>query len=213
MRRYIHSKVGNAALAEDLTGEVFLKARCWLRRDRSVKSVQGWLYATAPVAIACHRRSHVASGGGWCSRSTSRAGSRRGGRSFRASGLCARAACPPAAVPQGPQRRREQPGAGPQQELCLGRAVSRPATSSQVGSGGKDYDGGTRGRFLCRRNATLPRAGGRGCAHPQPQLHRHRAALTGAASRGGEYQDGACGHGGSCQISAHPGITKEQFPT
>jgi RNA polymerase sigma factor (sigma-70 family) len=58
--RYIFSKVGQAALAEDLTSIVFLKAIRWLQPGRSSESIRGWLYATARTAIADHWRSHGA---------------------------------------------------------------------------------------------------------------------------------------------------------
>jgi RNA polymerase sigma factor (sigma-70 family) len=50
--RYIYSKVGQAALAEDLTSEVFLKALRWLQQERSPQSIRGWLYATARTTIS-----------------------------------------------------------------------------------------------------------------------------------------------------------------
>jgi RNA polymerase sigma factor (sigma-70 family) len=50
--RYIYSKVGQTALAEDLTSTVFLKALRWLQQERSQESVRGWLYATARTTIA-----------------------------------------------------------------------------------------------------------------------------------------------------------------
>ena len=50
--RYIYRQVKHAALAEDLTSAVFLKALRWLQEDRSSASVKGWLYATARSAIA-----------------------------------------------------------------------------------------------------------------------------------------------------------------
>ena len=50
--RYVYSKVGQAALAEDLTSEVFLKALRWLQQERSPQSVRGWLYATARTTIS-----------------------------------------------------------------------------------------------------------------------------------------------------------------
>jgi len=48
--RFIFSKVGNAAVAQDLTSEVFLKATRWLQ-DSSAERVRGWLYATARTTI------------------------------------------------------------------------------------------------------------------------------------------------------------------
>jgi RNA polymerase sigma factor (sigma-70 family) len=50
--RFIYAKVGNRAAAEDLTGDVFLKAARWLAEDRSADSIRSWLYTTARGAIA-----------------------------------------------------------------------------------------------------------------------------------------------------------------
>ena len=52
LQRSIYSKVGDLALAEDLTSTVFLKALRWLREDQSAESARGWLYATARTTIA-----------------------------------------------------------------------------------------------------------------------------------------------------------------
>lgn len=52
LQRYIFSRVGEHALAEDLTSTVFLKALRWLREDQSAASARGWLYATARTTIA-----------------------------------------------------------------------------------------------------------------------------------------------------------------
>jgi RNA polymerase sigma factor (sigma-70 family) len=52
LQRSIYSKVGDLALAEDLTSTVFLKALRWLREDQSLESARGWLYATARTTIA-----------------------------------------------------------------------------------------------------------------------------------------------------------------
>jgi RNA polymerase sigma factor (sigma-70 family) len=51
LQRSIYSKVGDLALAEDLTSTVFLKALRWLREDQSLESARGWLYATARTTI------------------------------------------------------------------------------------------------------------------------------------------------------------------
>lgn len=51
LQRYISSKVGEQAQAEDLTSSVFLKALRWLREDQSIESARGWLYATARTTI------------------------------------------------------------------------------------------------------------------------------------------------------------------
>lgn len=56
--RYIYSKVGQSALAEDLTSTVFLKALRWLQQERSQESVRGWLYATARTTIADYWQEH-----------------------------------------------------------------------------------------------------------------------------------------------------------
>lgn len=52
LQRSIYSKVGDLALAEDLTSTVFLKALRWLKEDQSAESARGWLYATARTTIA-----------------------------------------------------------------------------------------------------------------------------------------------------------------
>jgi RNA polymerase sigma factor (sigma-70 family) len=54
LQRSISNKVGDPALAEDLTSTVFLKALRWLRSDQSPESVRGWLYATARTTIVDH---------------------------------------------------------------------------------------------------------------------------------------------------------------
>lgn len=54
--RYIYRQVHNAAIAEDLTSAVFLKALRWLQQDRSSESIKGWLYATARSIIADYWR-------------------------------------------------------------------------------------------------------------------------------------------------------------
>ncbi|HEV2579575.1 MAG TPA: sigma-70 family RNA polymerase sigma factor [Ktedonobacteraceae bacterium] len=54
--RYIYRQVRHAAIAEDLTSAVFLKALRWLRQDRSPESVKGWLYATARSILADYWR-------------------------------------------------------------------------------------------------------------------------------------------------------------
>ena len=57
--RYIYRQVHQAAVAEDLTSAVFLKALRWLQQDRSQESVKGWLYATARTLIADYWREHA----------------------------------------------------------------------------------------------------------------------------------------------------------
>src|SRR5438270_2818055 len=54
--RFIYAKVGNRETAEDLTGDVFLKATRWLAEDRSADSIRSWLYTTARSAIADYWR-------------------------------------------------------------------------------------------------------------------------------------------------------------
>ena len=54
LQRYIASRVGEHALAEDLTSTVFLKALRWLRADQSAERARAWLYATARTTIADH---------------------------------------------------------------------------------------------------------------------------------------------------------------
>jgi len=53
---FIYAKVGNRAVAEDLTSQVFLKAVRWLAEDRSADSIRSWLYTTARTAIADYWR-------------------------------------------------------------------------------------------------------------------------------------------------------------
>src|SRR5919197_1628326 len=62
--RFIYAKVGNRAAAEDLTGEVFLKATRWLAEDRSADSIRLWLYTTARSAIADYWREQSRQAGG-----------------------------------------------------------------------------------------------------------------------------------------------------
>src|SRR6185437_2250346 len=59
--RFIYRQVREAAIAEDLTSAVFLKALRWLQQDRSSESVKGWLYATARTIIAdyWHERTQI----------------------------------------------------------------------------------------------------------------------------------------------------------
>ena len=54
LQRYIASRVGERALAEDLTSTVFLKALRWLREDQSSEKARAWLYTTARTTIADH---------------------------------------------------------------------------------------------------------------------------------------------------------------
>ena len=54
--RFIYAKVGNREAAEDLTGEVFLKATRWLAQDRSAESIRAWLYTVARGVIADYWR-------------------------------------------------------------------------------------------------------------------------------------------------------------
>src|SRR6185437_3089016 len=57
--RFIYRQVREAAIAEDLTSAVFLKALRWLQQSRSQESVKGWLYATARSLIADYWREHA----------------------------------------------------------------------------------------------------------------------------------------------------------
>jgi len=58
--RHIYRRVGNRETAEDLTGEVFLKALHWLDTERSPQAVQSWLYATARTTIIDYWRASAA---------------------------------------------------------------------------------------------------------------------------------------------------------
>jgi len=53
---FIYAKVGNRAVAEDLTSQVFLKAARWLAEDRSADSIRSWLYTTARSTIVDYWR-------------------------------------------------------------------------------------------------------------------------------------------------------------
>jgi RNA polymerase sigma-70 factor (ECF subfamily) len=57
--QFIYRQVRAAAIAEDLTSTVFLKALRWLQQSRSQESVKGWLYATARSLIADYWREHA----------------------------------------------------------------------------------------------------------------------------------------------------------
>jgi RNA polymerase sigma factor (sigma-70 family) len=53
---FIYAKVGNRAVAEDLTSQVFLKAARWLAEDRSADSIRSWLYTAARSTIVDYWR-------------------------------------------------------------------------------------------------------------------------------------------------------------
>jgi len=52
--RFIYRRVGHAQTAEDLTGDVFIKAVQWLRSAYDPPQIQAWLYATARTTIVDH---------------------------------------------------------------------------------------------------------------------------------------------------------------
>lgn len=54
--RYIYSKVGNREEAEDLTSQTFIKAMRSLDRERSLLSVQKWLFQIARTTVADYWR-------------------------------------------------------------------------------------------------------------------------------------------------------------
>lgn len=57
--RYLYRRVGNAALAEDLTGQVFLKLLEAIRREQLWhSSFSGWLYRIAHNLVMDHFRKH-----------------------------------------------------------------------------------------------------------------------------------------------------------
>lgn len=54
--RFIYRRVGNRETAEDLTGEVFVKAVQGLQVDRAPQAIRSWLYATAQTTIVDYWR-------------------------------------------------------------------------------------------------------------------------------------------------------------
>ena len=55
--RYIYSKVGNREEAEDLTSQTFMKAVNSIDRERSIQSMQKWLFQVARTTVADYWRS------------------------------------------------------------------------------------------------------------------------------------------------------------
>src|SRR5207237_932709 len=62
--QYIYSRVGNRPDAEDLTGQVFMKAISGMRNDVSVPELRSWLYRVAQTTLADHWREYYAEGAG-----------------------------------------------------------------------------------------------------------------------------------------------------
>jgi len=56
--RYVYHQVSNREEAEDLTSEIFLKAVSRIDRERSLRSMQYWLYLIARTTIADYWRAH-----------------------------------------------------------------------------------------------------------------------------------------------------------
>ena len=56
--RYVYHQVSNREEAEDLTSEIFLKAVSSIDRERSLRSMQYWLYLIARTTIADYWRAH-----------------------------------------------------------------------------------------------------------------------------------------------------------
>ena len=56
--RHLYARVRNAADAEDLTSQVFLKAVRWLDGGRSTEEVRAWLLRSAATVLAEHWRQH-----------------------------------------------------------------------------------------------------------------------------------------------------------
>ena len=56
--RYVYYQIGNREEAEDLTSEIFLKAISRIDRERSLQSMQFWLYLIARTTIADYWRAH-----------------------------------------------------------------------------------------------------------------------------------------------------------
>ena len=56
--RFVYSKVGNREDAEDLTSHIFLKAISSINQERSLQSMQKWLFLVARTTIADYWRAH-----------------------------------------------------------------------------------------------------------------------------------------------------------
>jgi RNA polymerase sigma-70 factor, ECF subfamily len=56
--RYVYSKVGNREEAEDLTSQIFIKAVRGVDTERSMQSVQKWLFQVARTTVADYWRLH-----------------------------------------------------------------------------------------------------------------------------------------------------------
>ena len=56
--RFVLSKVGNREDAEDLTSHIFLKAVSSINQERSLQSMQKWLFLVARTTIADYWRAH-----------------------------------------------------------------------------------------------------------------------------------------------------------
>lgn len=56
--RFVYSKVGNREDAEDLTSHIFLKAVSSINQERSLQSMQKWLFLVARTTIADYWRAH-----------------------------------------------------------------------------------------------------------------------------------------------------------
>ena len=56
--RYVYSKVGNREDAEDLTAQIFLKAVIGINQERSLQSMNKWLFLVARTTVADYWRAH-----------------------------------------------------------------------------------------------------------------------------------------------------------
>ena len=56
--RFVYSKVGNREDAEDLTSHIFLKAVSSINQERSLHSMQKWLFLVARTSVADYWRAH-----------------------------------------------------------------------------------------------------------------------------------------------------------
>ncbi len=56
--RFVYSKVGHREDAEDLTSQIFLKAVNGINQERSLQSMNKWLFLVARTTVADYWRAH-----------------------------------------------------------------------------------------------------------------------------------------------------------